>query len=57
MNINLPSHPHSLCHTEKKKKDQNYCRALGYNKTLTRAMIIQVCTPTKYAESKVNETM
>lgn len=39
MNINLPSHPHSLCHTEKKKKE-NYCRALGYNKTLTCAMII-----------------
>lgn len=53
MNINLPSHPHSLCHTEK-KKEENYCRALGYNKTLTCTMIILL---QKYAESKVNETM
>ena len=40
MNINLPSHPHSLCHTEKKKEKENYCRVLGYNKTLTYTMII-----------------
>lgn len=50
MNINLPSHPHSLCHTEKKK--ENYCRALDYNKTLTCAKIILLQSMLKVKSTK-----